>query len=871
MKIAIDLQACQTPGSGRRGIGRYSLELAKAMLRNRGSHQVHLLLNEGFVHQAEALQGELGEIPDATFETYRLLGSGAAQGEPRRKIQRINDEILNWRYACSGADALHISSVFEGWQAGDAHVTGKLADVPGSIRSATLYDLIPLLFADTYLTPSTRREYFARLNVFHQLDLIFAISESARRDAIGRLNIPSEKIVNIGAAASGAFHRIGNLDRGKAAEVLSRHGMLQRFILYTGGIDHRKNLDFLFGAYAALPIETRRDVQLVIVCEVSPEERLSLLRRVATFGIADQAIFPGYVPDEELNVLYNLCELFVFPSLYEGFGLPLLEAMTCGACVIASNTSSMPEIVGQPEVLFDPRDSEALTRMMHELLSAHDRRQELAASNARRARKFSWDNVARATIAAMEDAYARRHSVLASRTPARRRRVALITPLPPQRSGIADYCASMLPHWSRHFDLELVADGYAPEVDGVVGSYPIRSIAEFRREAHTFDSILYHFGNLPYHATMYALLPLYPGIVVMHDFFLSGLVQWMSAVGGTPGLFQRELAIAHGERAVTDIHSVDRGELPIDDLRIRYPVSRRVVEHARGLIFHSRFAQQMSINAYPDLAGVPSCVVPQASFLARVDADERVASRAALGLQSSDLLVCAFGFLVETKDNHLLLEALTRHCLAKDDRIRVAFVGELEPGPLQARIGALIARLPMRDRIRITGYVDECEYMRYLAACDIGVSLRSNSRGETSAAMQKQLAAGCATIVSDYAAMSELPDDVAMKIPPSDADALARALKRLADDAPLRLRLGDAARRWIDASCHPASVAEQYAAAIATLTELDGARCARRLVRKIAELVDDEGLEGQVTAAAGEAIAAGLAWHPASARWLARH
>jgi hypothetical protein len=119
--------------------------------------------------------------------------------------------------------------------------------------------------------------------------------------------------------------------------------------------------------------------------------------------------------------------------------------------------------------------------------------------------------------------------------------------------------------------------------------------------------------------------------------------------------------------------------------------------------------------------------------------------------------------------------------------------------------------------------------------------------------------------------MSELPDDVAMKIPPSDANALACALKCLADDAPLRLRLGDAARRWIDASCHPASVAEQYAAAIATLTELDGARCAGHLVRKIAELVDDEGLDGQVTAAAGEAIAAGLALHPASARWLPRH
>jgi len=427
----------------------------------------------------------------------------------------------------------------------------------------------------------------------------------------------------------------------------------------------------------------------------------------------------------------------------------------------------------------------------------------------------------------------------------------------------------MLPFWSRHFDLALLADGYA-DPDRVGHAYPLMNTAEFERTAGSFDTILYHFGNSPYHAQMYRLLPRYPGIVVMHDFFLSGLLYWMDDVDGEAGLFHRELAAAHGMKAALDVEAFDRGELGFDGLTMRYAASRKVVRHARGVIFHSRFAERLATETYPDLADVPRCVVPQACSVPNIDADQRAMSRAALDLRNGDILVCAFGFLVETKDNELLIEALSDRRIADDDRIRVAFVGQLDRGPLQQRIEAMVTRHPMRQRIRITGYVDDREYTQYLAACDIGVSLRSNSRGETSAAMQKQLAAGCATIVSDHAAMSELPDDVVLKVVPSNASALARVLKLLADDAPLRASLGAAARGWIEASCHPARVAQQYANAIASLTELDSARNAGRLLRTIAEIADAEGLDDKATTAAGGAIASGLALHPASTRWLPR-
>ncbi len=867
MKIAIDLQACQTPESAQRGIGRYSMELAKAIARNRGPHSVHCLLNQAFTTNLEAFEDELRLSGDVTFEQYRLLSLDEARGEHRLKLQRINDEILNWRYACSGADALHISSMFEGWLSGDAHVTARIADVPVRARSATLYDLIPLLFADKYLPSSIRQFYLAKLGLFQQLDLVFAISESSRQDAIRHLNILPERIINIRAAASATFRRLESIEPARARETLARYGLGPRFILYTGGIDFRKNIDALLVAYAALPAEITRDIRLAIVCAVTSDQRLALLQRVETLGIMGATVFTGYIPDDDLNLLYNVCELFVFPSLYEGFGLPLLEAMTCGACIIASNTSSMPEIVGSPEVLFDPHDSAALTRMMRDLLMAPDRRRQMGASNHRRSREFSWDDVARRFIGALEESTARRRHAPVGVASGRRPKVALVTPLPPQRSGIADYSASMLPYWSRYFELDLVADGYTPELDKTLGSYRVVSMPEFGQRSRHYDYILYHFGNSEVHSGMYDLLRRYPGIVVMHDFFLSHLVHGMDGTGGKTGIFDRELTAAHGEKAAHDIEAVARGQLQWNDLLYRYPVSRKVIQHARGVIFHSQYAADLLLDAYPDLSSVPTCIVPQACAVS-FDPAERQSARAALDLGSDDLLVCAIGFLGEIKENELLLHALSSPRLSDDRRIRVAFVGALEVDPHRTRINALIARHPMRERIEVTGYIDEMRYRHYLLACDIGVSLRTKSRGETSAAMQKQLAVGCATIVSDYAAMRELPDEIVCKVPSSDAEALVRALKALCDDSTLRARLGAAARRWAVEWCHPAHVAEQYSSAIASLSMLDRARSAAGLVKKIGALVAEDQLAQEISLPAGKAIAEGLSLHPASGRWL---
>ena len=872
MHIAIDLQACQTPDSRQRGIGRYSSELATAIVRARGGHATSFLVNDAYAEHIAELRGEFDAIEAGlTFSNYRLLPLDGLHGAKRRQVQCINDELLNWQYACIGADVLHISSVFEGWLVGKAHVTSRPADIAGPIRSATLYDLIPLLFSDVYLAPEVRPDYMTKIGVFQQLDVVLAISESARQDAIIHLGIAPDRVVNIRGATRGAFRRIDAIDPVYCSEVRTRYGLDGRFMMYTGGIDHRKNIPRLIDAFASLPPALVAQVQLAIVCAVLPDQRDALLKHAAGRGLAPgRLVLTGYIPDADLNLLYNVCEVFVFPSLYEGFGLPLLEAMSCGACVLASNASSMPEIAGRHDVLFDPQDKNAIARMLRELLESPDRRRELAEFNLRRATEFSWDRCARTAIEAFEEAQARREAGRAVRVAAPRPRVALFSPLPDRRSGIADYSAALLPHWSRHFDLELIADGYVPAMDGIAGHYPVIETAEFERRATEFDSVLYHFGNSEFHAPMYESIQAHPGIVVMHDFYLSGLVHWMDSTGRDRGLFERELVAAHGADGRAAREALQRGEIGTHDAIYRFPMSRRVICNSRGLIFHSEFARALLAQTYPDLAEVPARVVPHFAIPDRVSERERAAARATLDLEADDVLVCAFGFLAETKQNHLLLEALSRSPHDANSGLHLAFVGELPEGEYGKAIRSTIARHPLRQRISITGYASAQQYRCYLAACDIAVSLRALSRGETSGALMKNLAAGRATLTSNYATTAELPEGIVLKVPPGDIEALSQGLGRLIDNVALRADLGEAGLRYVETRLHPALIARQYADSIEELLALDQARCARRLVRAIGRRIAARGMEAKLADTSALVIAAGLDRHPASGRWLSR-
>ena len=144
------------------------------------------------------------------------------------------------------------------------------------------------------------------------------------------------------------------------------------FILYTGGIEPRKNVDGLLEAFAALRTDLRALHQLVVVCRVLPAEREVLDRKLDELGISDRVVFTGFVSDENLASLYQATGLFVFPSLYEGFGLPVAEAIACGAPVAVSRIAALTELIDEPAAQFDPRDPRSIAEVITRCLSDVD-------------------------------------------------------------------------------------------------------------------------------------------------------------------------------------------------------------------------------------------------------------------------------------------------------------------------------------------------------------------------------------------------------------------------------------------------------------------------------------------------------------------
>jgi glycosyltransferase involved in cell wall biosynthesis len=238
--------------------------------------------------------------------------------------------------------------------------------------------------------------------------LLLAISESSRQEVIDLLGVDSGKVVNTSLAAEPRFQKIDIADE-EANSLLAKFDVTRKFVLYSGGADHRKNLPRLIQAYAALPVKLRDSHQLLFAGKMSQGNIAELERIAKGAGLkSDELLFTGYIPDDELIRLYNLCKLYVFPTWHEGFGLPALEAMQCGAPVVASSTSSLPEVVGLDEALFDPMDVQSISAKMAQALSDEGLRERLIAHGKQQVKKFSWEASAKRAIAAWEALHASR-------------------------------------------------------------------------------------------------------------------------------------------------------------------------------------------------------------------------------------------------------------------------------------------------------------------------------------------------------------------------------------------------------------------------------------------------------------------------------
>jgi glycosyltransferase involved in cell wall biosynthesis len=807
MRIVIDMQGAQT-ASRFRGIGRYTMALAQAVVRNRGEHEIILALSGLFPDSIEPIRAAFdGLLPQESIRVWHALPP-VAHIDTANHWRRHAAEYTREAFLSSlKPDVIHVTSLFEGLVDNGVTSIGELPSV--AAVAVTLYDLIPYIHRKPYLENQVvEKWYLEKIEHLKRADLWLAISESSRKEGIDYLSLPEDRSVNVSTDADAVFQPI-DLSPEQQARLREKYGLHRPFVMYTGGIDHRKNIEGLIRAFAKLPTALRQTHQLAIVCSVQPESRRMLEELAVQHGLsAGECVLTGFVPEDDLIALYTQCKLFVFPSWHEGFGLPALEAMRCGAPVIGANTSSLPEVIGWQEALFDPHSDEAMASLMHRSLTDEDFREALIAHGKRQAQKFSWDESARRAISAMERVVAERNTCRVPSVSATQPRLAFVSPLPPERSGIADYSAELLPELAKFYDIEVIVDQEQVDDEWIRQNCPIRTVSWFIDHADHYDRVLYHFGNSHYHRHMFDLLDAIPGVVVLHDFYLSSVIAHIELTGQRPGFWAEALYHAHGYEALAHrFHHQDASETVY-----KYPCSLGVIQRSLGMIVHSSHSIDLA-KLWHGGDVVDWSVIPlMRDAKMRSSRDQ---ARKELGLGEEDFLVCAFGIIGPTKLTHRLLDAWNASSLVQDEHCRLVFVGMNHPGDYGQALTERIRRAGLQGRVRITGWADSDVYHRYLAAADVGVQLRTLSRGETSAAVFDCMNYGLATIVNAHGSMAGLSDAAVWKLPDEFSDAqLVEGLERLKGDIGKRRQIGETARQVILRDHNPYQCAKQYRDAI---------------------------------------------------------
>ncbi|QTP55252.1 glycosyltransferase family 4 protein [Billgrantia sulfidoxydans] len=398
MRIVIDLQGAQTE-SRYRGIGRYSLSLAKAIVRNSGEHDIIIVLSGLLPDTIEPIRASFdGLLPQDNIRVWDAVVP-CREIEPGNAWRREAAEYIREAFIESlEPDVIYVSSLIEGY-VDDAVTSVKKMDtrVPTVV---TLFDLIPFVNPEKYLDrdKSYKGFYSRKIESLRQADGWLAISEATLKEGIKFLSLDRDNIVNISTACDSVFHAAMR-EGDEKAKLQSMHKIERSFILYSGGADERKNLHRLIRAFAKLPVPIKKKYQLVMAGKM-PATEISLLEETAKkSGLSkNDMVFTGYVTDHDLSILYSTCDLFVFPSWHEGFGLPALEAMSCGAAVIGSRATSIPEVIGRSDALFDPYDETSISKKIQEVISNHEFRDELSRWGIRRAKEFSWDYSAKQAI-----------------------------------------------------------------------------------------------------------------------------------------------------------------------------------------------------------------------------------------------------------------------------------------------------------------------------------------------------------------------------------------------------------------------------------------------------------------------------------------
>lgn len=730
MNIAFDASAILGPMGKNRGIGNYTLSQFRTMIESDVNNTYYFFnMFEDYSFEEQVATDNVKDFYLFAGREYELLAS--------EEYREVIGDIVKKFIRENEIDIFYITSPFEAKM-----VAYDKEWFQGVVTVATVYDIIPFVMRDIYLKEKECSEnYMQRVEMLRWVDKCLVISQSVKDDMISYLNFSEEKIHVIYAAGDPNVFYKKALPEIQIKEIQKKFHINDKFIMCTGGDDARKNLDALIRAYAKMQADVKKDYQLVIVCKLSKESVEKYNRLIRDLQVESRVILTNFVTKEELVNLYNLAELMVFPSLYEGFGLPIVEAWMCGTPVLTSNNSSLREIGKDAAVLVEADSVFSIANGIENTLLKSDLK-ELAKKGEERVKLFCWEKVAKNTMQVIKNL---------EKHPAKERKcnvkkIAMFTPLPPQQSGISDYSVDILSQINSFFEVDVYIDKYETDVE--IDRVHIYPFTQFEKKHNEYERIIYQVGNSLFHEYMFPFIKKYPGIVVLHDVNLKEVVTAMcSSEKGYEENLRKYLKEEHNVNEIEQESFMPDGE--------NFEINGFVTNYAKRIIVHSEYAKRRLLEKEVNRDVV---VVPLYSLIDKVNNYER--SREECGFGNSEVVFGVFGHVHPNKRVLQILPAFAK-VHERFPQSKLYFVGK---NVLNEAFNYRIKECGIEDSVVVTGYTTLEEFETYMSAVDVCMNLRYPYNGESSASFARLLGKGKCTVVNRIGSFAEVPEDVCVMI-----------------------------------------------------------------------------------------------------------
>jgi glycosyltransferase involved in cell wall biosynthesis len=398
VRIGFDVTSLRV---SRGGIYWYELNLLRALLETDLNNE-YLLLDYLPVHSDRSMPSEITRLLRPGVWLVRCGGMYYRQLARWRLVQRLGmrgiaalvDGTLLWPWAAAARSSMR--RALDG-ALGPLDIFHASAAVqwrpPGGRNALTIYDMATRVLPQSHSAAERALQDARHRFALRGADVLIAISERTKRDVVAYLGIDPARIYVVPGGVGPEYRPL--TDRSALRSVLQPYGLApDGYLLHVGTIEARKNLPRLVEAYGQARHFLKPPVPGLVLAGPPGYRARDVRRRVEELQLSDAVLFLGEVPSEALPALYNGALALAYPSLYEGFGLPLLEAMACGTPVIASNVSAIPEVVGQAGMLVDPYDVGAIGRAVRSLLGDAKKRESYRRAGLQRAAAFTWEAAA---------------------------------------------------------------------------------------------------------------------------------------------------------------------------------------------------------------------------------------------------------------------------------------------------------------------------------------------------------------------------------------------------------------------------------------------------------------------------------------------